>query len=564
MKRVLLAAACLAALCPWLCGTTALWAQPPLEGGGGLTAGRDNGSQQAVLTANPREIDLGALGPGEEARGVFYLRKVGSGSTSWFTEGPEGWVPMENGRLSGTIGENPEPVKVSLTFLSENRPGKILFCSLLLRIEGGGQYAIFHREAPLGVLREPFRFSFPTGTRTVFFQVRLSERASASRLDVEPMRLDVGKVRPGESISRRVHITNGGREILKWKAGLAGSRGTPFAAANPPGRYVSFVNEAAGGTGVYPIATPMREGLELSGQWAEDRGFPATQVEQSALRYRFTGTGIALLIRKTPEGGPLSVFFDEQFVTMIDGAGERRDHAEFLIVENQLEAPHLLTVVSGGGRVILEGVRIFGKPVLRGPRGWISVTPDSGMTTRETDYVTLSLNTRQLLPGSYGEYVFFTSNGGDVPVEVFLEVAAEPDLRLIDVYSYHIGSDYLFTTNPQTEASRLKVKGYKNLGIVFRLFRPGTPGTTDFFRWFNPVKGDHFYSSDPTGGGKPLQGYLFEGAIGNIATSRLTGTRELYRWYNPQTGSHFFTTDQSGEGVGKKGYRFEGITGFVR
>ena len=191
-------------------------AQPP---------GRSNGGPQAVLTASPREIDLGALGPGEEAQGVFYLRNVGSGSTNWFTEGPEGWIPMENGRLSGTVGENPEPVKISLTFLNENGPGKILNCSLLLRLEGGGQYAIFHREASVGVLRESFRFSFPSGTRTVFFQVRLSELASASRLDVEPMRMDLGTVRPGESISRRVHVTNRGREILKWRAGLAGSKG---------------------------------------------------------------------------------------------------------------------------------------------------------------------------------------------------------------------------------------------------------------------------------------------------------------------------------------------------
>jgi hypothetical protein len=186
------------------------------------------------------------------------------------------------------------------------------------------------------------------------------------------------------------------------------------------------------------------------------------------------------------------------------------------------------------------------------------------MTTRETDYVNIALNTRQLLPGIYGEYVFFTSNGGGARVEVFLEVAAEPEPRLLPVYSYTIGSDYLFTTNPQAEASRLQMKGYRNLGIAFRLFSPGTPGTTDFFRWFNPVKGDHFYSSDPVGGGKPLQGYLFEGSIGNIATSRLTGTRELFRWYNPKTGCHFYTTNKGEEGLTKKGYRFEGITGYVR
>ncbi len=535
-----------------------------MQGGGWQSPGRSNGGLQTVLTASPREIDLGALGPGEEARGVFYLRNVGSGSTNWFTEGPEGWIPMENGRLSGTVGENPEPVKISLTFLDESGPGKILSCSLLLRLEGGGQYAIFHREASVGILRESLRFSFPSGTRAVFFQVRLSELAAASRLDVEPMRIDLGMVRPGESISRRVHVTNRGREILKWRAGLAGSKGIAVTPANPQDRYISFLNEAAGSSGIYPVAAQIREGLELSGQWAEERGYPATQGELSSLRYRFTGTGIALLIRKAPAEGTLSVFFDEQFVTLIDGYAERREDEEILIAENQLETPHLLTVVSSGGRVVLEGVRVFGKPVLKGPRGWISVTPDSGMTTRETDYVNITLNTRQLLPGIYGEYVFFTSNGGDARVEVFLEVAAEAELRLLAVYSYQTGSDYLFTTNPQAEASRLQVKGYKNLGIAFRLFSPGTPGTTDLFRWFNPVKGDHFYSSDPVGGGKPLQGYLFEGSIGNIATSRLTGTRELYRWYNPKTECHFYTTNKGEEGLAKKGYRFEGITGYVR
>jgi len=45
---------------------------------------------------------------------------------------------MEGGKLSGTVGENPEPVKISLTFLNENGPGKILNCPLLLRLEGGG------------------------------------------------------------------------------------------------------------------------------------------------------------------------------------------------------------------------------------------------------------------------------------------------------------------------------------------------------------------------------------------------------------------------------------------
>jgi hypothetical protein len=303
--------------------------------------------------------------------------------------------------------------------------------------------------------------------------------------------------------------------------------------------------------------------LELTGTWAEEGGYPSGQGEQNTLRYRFTGTGISLCFWKSPDGGPFSVFLDDQYIDIIDGFAERRERAEVLIADAQTDDPHLLAIVNGGGKVTLEGVRLFGKPIQRGPHGWITVFPDSGVTTRETDYINVALNTRQLLPGIYGGRVFFTSNGGEADVEVFLDVVAETQARFMDVHRYLAGFDYLYTTNPQAEATRLQVKGYRHTGIAFRLFAPGTPGTTDFFRWFNPLKGDHFYSYDPKGG-KPLPGYLFEGSIGNIGTSRLTGTRELYRWFSPTTNGHFYTTDQGGEGITKKGYRFDGIAGFVR
>jgi hypothetical protein len=270
-----------------------------------------------------------------------------------------------------------------------------------------------------------------------------------------------------------------------------------------------------------------------------------------------------LFFWKSPDGGSFSVFFDEQLAGFIDSHAERRERGEALIIEEQIEGPHLLAIVTGTGRVTLEGARIFGQQVQKGPRGWISVFPDSGFTTRETDYINIALRTQRLMPGIYGDHIFFTSNGGNADVEVFLEVAAETTPKFLEVHRYLAGSDYLYTTNPQAEAKRLQLKGYRHLGIAFRLFAPGTPGTTDFFRWFNPSKGDHYYSHDPKGD-KPLPGYLFEGSIGNIATSRLTGTRELYRWLNPAKGSHFYTTDEAGEGLSKKGYRFEGIAGFVR
>jgi hypothetical protein len=561
-RYLLITVLSLVILYPCLFGVAVLLAEAQPPPGEGVSSRMGNGGLQPVLTVNTREVDLGALGPGEEAKGVFYLKNIGAGSLDWSTEGPEGWIRIESQNISGVVGELPEPIKIHLIFLNGKGPGKLLNCSLLLRLEGGGQMASFRREVPVGSLRESIRVNSQGGARTVFFNARLSELASTSLLDIEPLRMDFGAVRPGEQITRRVQVTNRGKETLKWKAGLPAKRRMQETELITKGRYVSFLNEAAIGAGSYPAAGQLRDGLELTGSWAEEGGYPVSQSDRSILRYRFTGTGISLFIKKTPDGGPFSVFIDEQFVNLLDGFSDRRERVEILIADDQPEVSHSLAIVNGGGRVVVEGVRIFGKPVLKGPPGWINIFPNSGTTTRETDYVNIVLNANRLTPGIYGEQIFFTSNGGEATVEVFMEVAAVTQTRFLDVHRYLAGFDYLFTTNPQAEAARLQ--GYRHLGIAFRLFSPGTAGTTDFSRWFNPVKGDHFYSSDPSGAGKPPAGYLFEGSIGNIATFRLAGTRELYRWYHPGKGYHFYTTDQGGEGLGKKGYRFDGIAGFIR
>jgi len=174
------------------------------------------------------------------------------------------------------------------------------------------------------------------------------------------------------------------------------------------------------------------------------------------------------------------------------------------------------------------------------------------------------VNTKHLDRGYYGENIVFDSNGGEVAVEVSLEVSEDHIPKIVDIYRYSSGSDYIFTANPKVEAGLLNAGGYRKQGIAYRLFSPGTPGTTPFYRWYSDAKKDHFYSHDPRGEGKSLQEYVYEGTIGNIATSRLKSTRELYRWYNPSTGGHFYSTDPGGEAIIKKGYRFDGIAGYVR
>jgi hypothetical protein len=530
---------------------------------GGATVPEDDlYARTSTLLVNPKEIDLGSLAPGEEAKGTYYLKSSGPGTVEWFAEIPGGWNLTENQNLSDIVALNPVLLRVRIAYLKEVVRAKNKFCQLLLRMEAGESTAVFRREVPVGDLRGQITFNYEGGTASCAFKVKLLEMPATPILEVEPVRLDLGTIRPGEPITKRIMLTNRGREQLRWKVGVAGSKGMPPTVRPPVGRYVSLRSETAG-KGVYHPGAQAKEGMEFIGPWGEEGSYPSGQGEQTVLRYRFTGTGIILYYFKSPDGGPFGVYFDDQFVSLVDGYAERREREEIVIAERQADGPHQLTLVQGEGRVTLEGFRVIGKPIQRGPLRWIGVFPDSGMTTRETDYINLTINTRQLSPGLYGDYVFLTSNGGDADVEIFLEVAPENASRLLDVHRYLTGTDYLLTTNPQAEAARIQTKGYRHTGIPFKLFAPGTPGTTEFYRWFNPDKGDHYYSHDPKGG-KTLPGYLFEGPIGNIATSRLAGTRELYRWYNASKGVHFYTTDAAGEGQASRGYKFEGISGFVR
>jgi hypothetical protein len=200
---------------------------------------------------------------------------------------------------------------------------------------------------------------------------------------------------------------------------------------------------------------------------------------------------------------------------------------------------------------------------MKGAKNWIQIYPGNGTTTKETDYANVIINTGNLKSGNYGENIIFSSNGGSEIVEVSFKVSDSKSPNIINIYRYMKGLDCLFTASPESEAPDI-LQSYKNGKIAFKLYRRGTRGTTEFYRWYNPSKMTHFYSYDRSGGGKSLRGYIFEGSVGNIATSRLSKTRELYRWYNPATGTHSYSTNLKGENYTDNGYKYDGIAGYVR
>ncbi len=557
-------------LTPFVRGASAASAKSAAPAGKRTLAQQGPVVVSPLLTVAPREVDFGPIGTGSPETAAFVLKNLGGGSLQWTLAPPEGWSCSPGEGLSGHLDVRALEIPVRLKYVRDTSEingegGKERALSLVLTLEAGERSVTCRRDALPGVHREIIRINSTGGARSLFFRYHVIRPEMQPLIHLNPLRLDLGTVGVGERVAGRVELTNRGKDILKWSVDLKGEHGQEKNYWPPPGRYISFFSEAAKGKGSYAPPATLKSSLDLSGAvWLEEEGYPVGTGRSNSLKLKFSGTGITLYYWKDPDGGDLNVYLDDRFLQTVRCRAEERESAETLLAKDLGDGPHALTFVSTAGRAVLQGVRIEGKQVQKGPAGWINVYPKSGRTFRETDYVNVVVNTQHLTPGWYADQILFTSNGGDRLMEISLEVTTECATRLLNVFRYVRGTDYFLTTNPQAEQAHLQAGGYVREGIAFRLFSPGAPGTTSFYRWYNPRKGDRFYGYDLQGGGKNLQGYVLEGAIGNIATFRLAQSRELYRWYHPSRGVHFFTTDPNGEGMQKKGYQFDGIAGYVR
>ncbi|MDQ5987979.1 MAG: hypothetical protein CSYNP_03727 [Syntrophus sp. SKADARSKE-3] len=392
-----------------------------------------------------------------------------------------------------------------------------------------------------------------------FNGAKKEERPQEPRIHIDPPRLDFGLVPAGQRATKRIEITNPGRGILKWHGYVP--RESSY--GNRMGHYIGLANDEIKSSGTYRVPGIYREIMEVSGRWSESDGYPVFDAG-SVMKYHFTGTGLRVYFWKEPDGGKYSVYIEQNFVAEIDAQGHKKERSDLLVADRLPMGQHTLTIVGKEGKATLEGFQVFGNKDVRGPRGWISLLPAIGDTTREIDYVAIVVNTLKMNPGVYSDFVNFSSNGGNISIPISVEIPNEISHKVIDVYRYSSGKDYLFTSHPQADWNLISSRGYVKEGIAFRLFPYGTPGTLEFMRWFNPATGRHYYTHNRYEAQKLDRAYVYEGPIGNIATMRLRGTRELYRWVNPSSGSYFYSMDSRGDGIQRKGYRFDGIAGYVR
>jgi len=523
---------------------------------------------EPVLFISPREIDLGTIGPGENSEEMFSLRNIGSQRLSWSSEKLQGWNAVGTSDLSGTLERSPRYVRVNVESLAtqeqtsdeSERPADY---HIVITMETRNRKAIFKKYLPPGTYREMVTLNSDGGTRHLFLKFAVAEVASKPHLALEPAGIDMSAMEVGKRQIRKIKLQNMGKDVLKWNVALRENRRSFAGIPLKRGRYICLYSARSVNRDVYLVPKRLKDTVYISGRWFQDNGFPSSNGESNSLKVAFWGTGISVFLWKDVEGGSLSTSIDDRFTGTIECDALERKRFDFSVAEDLPEGSHVLTLVGKDGNVSIDGLKIYGENLMKGKKGWIRVYPEKGTTTKETDYVNVMINTQDLHPGNYTENLLFASNGGTGIVDISLEVIDNKYPKIINVYRYKKGNDYLFTATPDAENPEL-FRGYRRQRVAFKLFRKGTFGTTEFFRWYNPVREDHFYSYDRDGGGKRLDGYYFEGTIGNIATSRLSGTKELYRWYNPVTGTHFYSTDPKGEGLTEKEYKYDGIAGYVK
>jgi hypothetical protein len=509
-------------------------------------------------------LDWGELAFPQGAKGQLSLERARNLPTIWKIGNFPGWQREgKNDSLNLSAGLLPANLEVTLSLFADKsgrptlpREARSYRARLIFAAEG--RQVSFARLLEPGTHQIIVPVSEGEFSRAIHLSFVLLPPDEAPVLQVYPRRLDLGSSRQAETASRQLRLNNRGTEMLRWTASVAPlreSRDRRFFSLHGP------IPQKE----PYQLPLHLQPLVELTGRWVSENGYPAVLEAPATIRIIFGGLGITLINPRLAENTDLSVTINNE-----EAFWQWEDEERMSVLTASRrgvlpDGPQELLVNLREGTFFLEGWEVNPFPMTRLPAGRLRLFPRQGTTSRETDFITVNVDTRNLAPAVYFDLLDISSNGGQEQIPLYLEILPGGRGTFQEVFLYvNRAQERLLTSDPQVDARRIFVGAYQRVETAFQLFSPGTPGTTPFFRWYNPRTGDYFYSHDRQGAGKNLSAYLFEGSIGNIATSRLSGTRPLHRWFNRREERHFYTLDARGDEPRRRGFAYEGIAGFVR
>lgn len=108
---------------------------------------------------------------------------------------------------------------------------------------------------------------------------------------------------------------------------------------------------------------------------------------------------------------------------------------------------------------------------------------------------------------------------------------------------------------------KFDVTRLRSEGVVGYLYKDPKPGAVALYRWANPRRGTHFYTTDGQAGNLPALGFIYEGPAGYLPPGPGPGVIAWHRWRG--RAEWFYTTDPKGEGLPRLGNRPEALAGYL-
>jgi serine/threonine-protein kinase len=157
-----------------------------------------------------------------------------------------------------------------------------------------------------------------------------------------------------------------------------------------------------------------------------------------------------------------------------------------------------------------------------------------------------------------------SSSSSSPPPAPVQPVKVDPRAGTVPLFRYWnpVNGDHFYTTDfGELGAGRL---GYRLEKVQAHVYPVPHGGTVPLYRYWNSRNGDHFYTTNYGELGAGRSGYRLEKIQAYVYPSPRSGTVPIFRYWNARNGDHFYTTNYRELGAGRSGYRLEGIAGYSR